>query len=144
MNRFNYSTCLLQAAQKETGKDCFCVEIIRLPLFPVGAQVEDGRVVSRHVLVLLAKPGVRTRELVFVLHKVFYWLLGDSPKGHQEQRQVLYPSVDEELGKSTFVLVEAGESEGAAGEAAEADVAASRAGQRCRCVSQADKAEKLF
>ena len=76
LSRFG-CTCLLQAAQEETGKDCFRVEIIRLPLLPVGAKVEDGRVVGRHVLVLLAKPGVRTRELVLVLHKVFHRLLGD-------------------------------------------------------------------
>ena len=131
----------MQAAQEETSKDCFCVEIVRLPPLSVGAKVEDRRVVRRHVLILLTKLGVRTRELVFVLHKVFHGLLGDRAKGHQQQWQVLDAGVYEELGEATLVLVEAGEGKGAAGEAAEADVAASRAGQRCRCVSQADQAE---
>ena len=133
----------MQAAQEETSKDGFCVEIVRLPPLPVGAKVEDRRVVRRHVLILLTKLGVRTRELVFVLHKVFHGLLGDRPKGHQQQRQVLDPGVYEELGEPALVLVEPGESKGAAGETAEADVAASRAGQRCRCVSQADQAETI-
>ena len=101
----------------------------------MGAKVEDGRVVSRHVLILLTKLGVRTRELVFVLHKVFHGLLGDRAKGHQQQWQVLDAGVDEELGELALVLVEPVESQGAAGETAETHVAAGRARQWCRCVS---------
>ena len=44
LSRFG-CTCLLQAAQEETSKDCFCVEIVRLPPLTVGAKVEDRRVV---------------------------------------------------------------------------------------------------
>ena len=79
-------TCLLQAAQEETSKDCFCVEIIRLPPLSVGAEVEDGRVVSRHVLILEPKLGVRTGEFILVLHEVLDGLLGDRAQGHEQQR----------------------------------------------------------
>ena len=100
----------------------------------MGAKVEDGGVVSRHVLILQTKLGVWARELVLILHKVLHRLLCDRPKGHQQQWQVLDAGVYEELGESTLVLVEAVESKGATGETAEADVAASWAGQRCCCV----------
>ena len=107
------------------------------------AQVEDGRVVRGHVLILETKLGVRTGELVLVLDKVLHRLLGDRAQGHEEQGQVLDAGVDEELGETTLVFVEPGESESPTGEAAEAHVAASWAGQGCCGVSQTDQAEVI-
>ena len=104
------------------------------------AQVEDGRVVRGHVLVLKTKLGVRTGEFVLVLDKVLHGLLGDGAQGHEEQGQVLDAGVDEELGELALVLVEPVESQAAAGETAETHIAAGWARQRCRCVSQADQA----
>ena len=104
------------------------------------AQVEDGRVVRGHVLILETKLGVRTGELVLVLDKVLHGLLSDRAQGHEEQGQVLDAGVDEELGEPALVLVEPVQSQGAARETAEAHVAAGRARQWCRCVSQADQA----
>ena len=133
----------MQAAQEEASKDCFGVEIIRLPPLAVSAKVEDGGVVGGHVLVLQAELAVWTGELVLVLDKVLHGLLGDRAKGHEQQRQVLDAGVDEELGETTLVLVEPGESESPTGEAAEAHVAASWAGQGCCGVSQTDQAEVI-
>ena len=130
----------MQAAQEEASKDCFGVEIIRLPPLAVSAKVEDGGVVGGHVLVLQAELAVWTGELVLVLDKVLHGLLGDRAKGHEQQGQVLDAGVDEELGELALVLVEPVESQGAAGETAETHVAAGRARQWCRCVSQADQA----
>ena len=133
----------MEAAKEETSEDCFSVKIIGLPFLAMCAQVEDGRVVRGHVLILETKLGVRTGELVLVLDKVLHRLLGGRAQGHEEQGQVLDAGVDEELGETTLVLVEPGESESPTGEAAEAHVAASWAGQGCRCVSQTDQAEVI-
>ena len=132
----------MEAAKEETSEDCFSVKIIGLPFLAMCAQVEDGRVVRGHVLVLETKLGVRTGELVLVLDKVLHRLLGDRAQGHEEQGQVLDASVDEELGELALVLVEPVESQAAAGETAETHVAAGRARQWCRCVSQADQAAR--
>ena len=133
----------MEAAKEETSEDCFSVKIIGLPFLSMCAQVEDGRVVRGHVLILETKLGVRTGELVLVLDKVLHGLLGDRAKGHEQQGQVLDAGVDEELGETTLVFVEPGESESPTGEAAEAHVAASWAGQGCRCVSQTDQAKVI-